>query len=141
MDIRPQSWPRKIPGFKLNSYFSFSPSCITLSQVQGGDSAVVFDDLLLIVVPLFWGIYAPCFVTQYIVLCVLSSLAIIPLRKREPVALLKLYSCCVAHSKCSVFLPHGAVGWSVVCDCSISWLYLLNFLSNFTGMFHGDPLQ
>ena len=23
-------------------------------------------------------------------------------------------------SQCSVALPHGAVGWSVVCDCGIS---------------------
>ena len=22
---------------------------------------------------------------------------------------------------CSVSLPHGVVGWSVVCDCCISW--------------------
>ena len=22
---------------------------------------------------------------------------------------------------CSVPLPHGAVGWSVLCDCGISW--------------------
>ena len=22
---------------------------------------------------------------------------------------------------CSLLLPHGAVGWSVVCDCGISW--------------------
>ena len=25
---------------------------------------------------------------------------------------------------CSVFLPHGAIGWSVVCDCGIFWSYL-----------------
>ena len=24
------------------------------------------------------------------------------------------------NSQCSVALPHGAVGWSVVCDCGIS---------------------
>ena len=36
-------------------------------------------------------------------------------------------ACCFAiivlqmycHYKCSVALPHGAVGWSVVCDCGI----------------------
>ena len=27
------------------------------------------------------------------------------------------------YCKCSVILPHGAVGWSVVCDCSISCSY------------------
>ena len=29
--------------------------------------------------------------------------------------------------KCSVALPHGAVGWSAVCDCGISWSYALTF--------------
>ena len=24
-------------------------------------------------------------------------------------------------SKCSLSLPQGAVGWSIVCDCGISW--------------------
>ena len=27
----------------------------------------------------------------------------------------------------SVALPHGAVGWSAVCDCGISWSYSLTF--------------
>ena len=52
-------------------------------------------------------------------LCVLSSFAIILKRKR---------ACCFAfivlrvscYCKCSVNLPHGAVGWSVVCECGIS---------------------
>ena len=36
-------------------------------------------------------------------------------RKREPVALLLLsYGC--RYCKCSVTLPHGAVGWSALCD-------------------------
>ena len=26
---------------------------------------------------------------------------------------------------CSLSLPHGAVGWSAVCDCGISWSYPL----------------
>ena len=29
--------------------------------------------------------------------------------------------------KCSVALPHGAVVWSEVCDCGISWTYSLTF--------------
>ena len=29
--------------------------------------------------------------------------------------------------KCSVALLHGAVGWSAVCDCGISWSYSLTF--------------
>ena len=28
---------------------------------------------------------------------------------------------------CSVSLPHGALGWSAVCDCGISWSYSLTF--------------
>ena len=27
------------------------------------------------------------------------------------------------YCKCVVALPHGAVGWYVVCDCGISWSY------------------
>ena len=26
---------------------------------------------------------------------------------------------------CSVFLPHGAIYWFAICDCSISWSYSL----------------
>ena len=47
-------------------------------------------------------------------LCVLSSFAIILMWKRELVALL-------GSSWCNfVALPHGALGWSAVCDCGIS---------------------
>ena len=49
----------------------------------------------------------------YALLCVLSSFAIILKRKRESWLLcfivLGMYSYC----KCSVTIPHGAVGWSV----------------------------
>ena len=31
---------------------------------------------------------------------------------------------------CSVAIPHGAVGWSVVCDCGIFWSYSLTFCHN-----------
>ena len=27
------------------------------------------------------------------------------------------------HCECSVFLPHGAMGWSGMCYCGISWPY------------------
>ena len=30
-------------------------------------------------------------------------------------------------SQCSLALPLGAVGWSTVCDCGISWSYSLSF--------------
>ena len=49
------------------------------------------------------------------VLGALSSLAIIMLRKRELASSLKLFCGC----QCFVSLPHGAVGWSAVCDCGI----------------------
>ena len=31
------------------------------------------------------------------------------------------------YCKCPVTVPHGAVGWSAVCDCGISCSYSLNF--------------
>ena len=52
-------------------------------------------------------------------LCVLSSFAIILKRKRELVAaFIVLQMSC--YCQCSVTLPPGAVGWSVLCDCGIS---------------------
>ena len=30
--------------------------------------------------------------------------------------------------KCCVALPHGAVGWSAVCDCGIYFLIILTYL-------------
>ena len=58
----------------------------------------------------------------YALLCVHSSFAIILKRKRKLVALLLLsYRCTVyCYYKYSVALPHGAVGWTAVCDCGIS---------------------
>ena len=55
---------------------------------------------------------------------VLSSFAIILMGKRELVALL-----CLSSMSCDwyVALSHGAVGWSVVCDCGISRSYPLAF--------------
>ena len=50
------------------------------------------------------------------VLGVLSSLVNILQRKRELVALLLL---CCGSFLCSASFPHGAVGWSAVCDCGI----------------------
>ena len=35
---------------------------------------------------------------------------------RFAIFVLQMYCC----HKCSVALPHGAVGWSAVCDCGIS---------------------
>ena len=66
--------------------------------------------------PLFW----------YALHYVLSSFAIILMRKRELIALLLVFwmSC---YCKCPVALPQGAVGWSAVCDCGNSWSYSLTF--------------
>ena len=58
---------------------------------------------------------------SYAVLSVLSSFAIISLRKRELVALLWLsFWCHAAVSEHSVSLLCCAVGWSAVCDCHTS---------------------
>ena len=32
---------------------------------------------------------------------------------------------------CSVSLPPGVMGWSVVCDCDISWSYSITFTFQF----------
>ena len=52
-------------------------------------------------------------------LSVHSCFEIILNRKRElVVAFIVLRTSC--YCKCSVTLPHGAVGWYAVCDCGIS---------------------
>ena len=61
----------------------------------------------------------------FALLCVHSSFAIISLRKRELVALLLLCSECHCRYYRSFTLPRGAMGWSVLCDCGISWSYSL----------------
>ena len=62
----------------------------------------------------------PCWsLFWYALLYALSSFAITLTRKRELVAslLLPLMSCFTCYI---VALPHGAEGWSAVCDCGIS---------------------
>ena len=59
-------------------------------------------------------------------LCVLSSFTIILMGKRELVVLLGfifLLSCDFMFA-----LSRGAMGWSAVCDCGISYSYSLAFL-------------
>ena len=58
----------------------------------------------------------------YALLCVHStcSFAIIVKKKRKLVALLFIVLQMYCYYKCSVALPHGAVGQSVVCDFGIS---------------------
>ena len=55
-------------------------------------------------------------------LCVFPSFTIILLGKRELVSFFLLCSDCHV----AVF-AYGAVGWSVVCECGISWSYSLTF--------------
>ena len=44
------------------------------------------------------------------------------------------------YSNCSATLPHGAVGWSAVCDCGITYHTRLLFSTNQTLMFDDtDP--
>ena len=52
-------------------------------------------------------------------LSVFSSFMIISPSKRELVALLYLCSCCCVVVYSASSLTHGAVGWSVVCECDI----------------------
>ena len=66
-------------------------------------------------VPLFVGVLCLSLLC-YALLNVHSSFAIILKRKKKLVAFLPLsYS----YYKCSVYLPHRAVGWSAVCECGI----------------------
>ena len=83
-----------------------------------GDDSVVVYLLIALMMPVYcvYGIVF-CSLLCGILLNVLSSLESILPRKREFVAFTLV---CVA-----VSLPHGAVGWSVVCDCGISWSYSL----------------
>ena len=61
------------------------------------------------------------------------GLAIILQRERER-ELVALH--CVV-TPCSMSLPDGAVGWSVVCDCGISWSYSLGvFVGHISQMLH-----
>ena len=53
-----------------------------------------------------------------VLLCFLSCFAINLKRKRELVALPLLSNGCLV--ECNVNLPHGAVGWSALCDCGFS---------------------
>ena len=64
----------------------------------------------------------------YALLCVHYSFAIILKRKRKLVAFAIIVLQMHCYYKCSVALPHGAVGWSAVCDCGISRSYSLSFL-------------
>ena len=61
-----------------------------------------------------WGF---CVCLCFVCICVYSSFAVIFEGKKELIAFLVLRVSC--YCKCSVILPHGAVGWSALCDCGI----------------------
>ena len=68
----------------------------------------------------------------YAVLSVFCSFTVILLMKREKegdrcFSLIVFLLVCVCYS--SKPLSYGAVGWSAVCDCGISWSYSLLFWS------------
>ena len=62
-------------------------------------------------------------------LSLLSSFEIILLEKRDLIARLYLYSCCcvITTGRGLVSVSPGIVGWSVVCEFSISWPHSLMF--------------
>ena len=75
-------------------------------------------DLLLLIVALIVR-FSVCSMFFCVLLCVLSSFAIILMGKTEACfALFVFLASCGCY--CSAALPHGAVGWSAVCDCGIS---------------------
>ena len=76
--------------------------------------------------PLFVGVLCLSLFC-YALLCVHSSFAIILKRKRKLVALILLSHRCIVTIICSVAVPHGNVGWSVVCDFGISGSHSLTF--------------
>ena len=74
--------------------------------------------------PLFVGVLCLS-LFWYALFCGISSFAIILKRKRERererggfFAFIVLQMSC--YCKCSMALPHGAVGWSEICNCGIS---------------------
>ena len=63
----------------------------------------------------------------YALLCTLSSFAISLRRKRKSWLLCFFVLRMSCYCKCSVALPHDAVGWSAVGDCGISRSYSHTF--------------
>ena len=82
-------------------------------MLYGGGSVVVGP--LFGVLPIGCG--GSVFVFVFVCICVYSSFAVIFEGKKELIAFIVLRVSC--YCKCSVILPHGAVGWSALCDCGI----------------------
>ena len=96
----------------------FIPLLLTLGccPFLGGGSIIV--DSLLIDAPIVE--FCVCSMFCCALLCGLSSFAIILMGKRAGCfTLFESVVFCDTCSYKSVDLPHGAVGWSVVCNCGI----------------------
>ena len=92
------------------------PGCLGCCPFWGGGSVV---DLLFYVPPILCGGSVFVFVLAYVAMCP-SFFTIILTRKRELVALLLFSFGCLVTVNFTVAFPHGAVGWSAICDCGIS---------------------
>ena len=99
--------------------FGFLFNCTTVGQASNSMTTLIIHCLLLL----------PFFV-QVAVLCVVSSFTIILLGNRAG-----CFSFVVFWMSCrccrSLTLPRGAMGWSLVCDCDISWWYSHTFWANY----------
>ena len=69
--------------------------------------------------PLFVGVLCLSLIC-YALRSVHSRFAFILKRKRKRVALLLWSYICLVTVNVSFIRPHGAIGWSAVCDCGIS---------------------
>ena len=75
--------------------------------------------------PLFVGVLCLSLFC-YALLCVHFSFAIILKRNRQLVVFCIIVLQMYCYHKCSVALPHGAVGWIAVCDC-VFFLIILTY--------------
>ena len=71
--------------------------------------------MMMIVAPIVG--FSVCSIFCCTLLCILSSFAIILMGKRLLYLFVFLMSC---FCYCSVAFPHGAMGWSALCDCGSS---------------------
>ena len=90
-------------------------------------NATVRSKAVVLLLIIYYFMYIPLFVGvlcwslfRYALLYVLSSFAIFLTRKKEPGCFTFIVFLMSCYCKCPVALPHGAVGWSAVCDCGIS---------------------
>ena len=74
--------------------------------------------LLFNVLPFICGFSVFVFVLLCIALCLSKFCNHLEEGEKVGLAIVVLKMDC--YYKCSVALPHGAVGWSTVCDCAIS---------------------